>query len=177
MGYSTGDTEVGQEKAILWARISQLELDRKLNMITSPSWINLNLFSVDKTRPTFPVGTENHWPVSLYEAKLSITSENSAHCAMVGTTGVTGLPRASRRYLRPCKRKHPYLIEFKTCFLSRAFTNLLWLHTRSSISSRQFIEATRRQSQAFFQKLVHTPCATSNFVHQHKHLPGQDFPL
>lgn len=128
-GYSTGDTEVGQEKAILWARISQLELDRKLNMITSPSWINLNLFSVDKTRPTLPVGTENHWPVSLHEAKLSITSENSAHCAMVGTTGVTGLPRASRRYLRPCKRKHPHLIEFKTCFLYLGHSQICFGYT------------------------------------------------
>ena len=71
MGDSTGDTGVGQEKAILWAGMSQLGLDRKLNMIQSHYLINLNLFSVDKTRPTFPVGTENHWPASLYEATLN----------------------------------------------------------------------------------------------------------
>lgn len=131
-GDSTGDIGAGQEKAILWAEMSQLGLDRKLNMIQSPHFINFNLFSVDKVRPTFPVGTKNHWPVSVYEATLSITPENLAYSAMVGTTGATGLPRTPRRSLCPCKRKLPHP-EIKTCLPSTAFTNLLlWLHTSSS---------------------------------------------
>lgn len=101
-------------------------------MIQSHHFINFNLFSVDKIRPTFPVGTENHWPVSVYEATLSITPENLAYSAMVGTTGATGLPRTPRRSLCPCKRKLPHP-EVKTCLPSTAFTNLLlWLHTSSS---------------------------------------------
>lgn len=132
-GDSTGDIGVGQEKAILWAGMSQLGLDRKLNMIQSHSLINLYPFSGDKTRPTLPVGTENHWPVSFYEATPSIPSKNLAYSAMVGTTGATGLPRAPQRSLRHCKRKHPHLGEVKTCLQSRAFINLLlWLHTSSS---------------------------------------------
>lgn len=182
---------MGQEKAILWAGMSQLGLDRKLNMIQSHYLINLYPFSGDKTRPTLPVGTENHWPVSFYEATPSIPSNNLAYSAMVGTTGATGLPRAPRRSLRHCKRKHPHLGEVKTCLQSRAFINLLlWLHTSSSsgmvililqrrfsISLNQFTQATRRQSQALCQKLMHTPWAASSFVHQHKHLSGQDLPL
>lgn len=141
-------------------------------MIQSPHFINFNLFSVDKVRPTFPVGTENHWPVSVYEATLSITPENLAYSAMVGTTGATGLPRTPRRSLCPCKRKLPHP-EVKTCLPSMAFTNLLlWLHTSSSsgwvtvilqccfsISLSQFTQATRRQSQALFPKThTHSMC-------------------
>ena len=109
--------------------MSQLGLDRKLNMIQSHYLINLNLFSVDKTRPTFPVGTENHWPASLYEATLNHIWKFSIQCY----GGDYLVPQACQGHLHPCKRKHPHLGEVKTCLPSRAFTNLLlWLHTSSS---------------------------------------------
>lgn len=61
---STGDIGVGQDKAILWTGISQLLLDK------GAIW--LIFFPVDKIRPEFLLGTENHWPVYLCDATLSI---------------------------------------------------------------------------------------------------------
>lgn len=185
------DTGVQQKEAISWAGMSQLGLDRKLSMIQSNYLINLNLLSVTKTRQTFPVGTQNDWLVSLYEATLSIPTENLAYGAAVGAAGATGLTRWLSRSLHPCKRKHPHAGEVKTCLPSRTLRNLLlWLHTSSysgtgnshfhchfPISFRQFTQATRRQSQALFQKLTGTPCAAIFFMHQHRCFSGQDFTL
>lgn len=43
-------------------------------------------FPVDKIRPTFLLGTENRWPVYLYDTTVSIPPENTQNM-MVGTAG------------------------------------------------------------------------------------------
>lgn len=72
---STGDTEVGQDKAIWW--ISQLILDKGTILF---------FFPVDKIRPTLLLGTENRWPVYLYDTTVSIPPENTQNM-MVETAG------------------------------------------------------------------------------------------
>lgn len=129
-------------------------------MIKSDHLINLNLFSVDKARPIFPVGIEKHCLVPLCEATLSLPPACLAYGAMVLTAGAIGNPRAPRRSLHPCKSRHPHLGEVRTCSTCRAFTNsLLWLCSSSSsgegishltvlfsVGLSQLTQGTRRQS-------------------------------
>lgn len=163
---STGDRGVGQDKTILWTGISQLLPVQGHYLIEF-----FFLILLIKLSQHFYWGQRT----TVQCIDMMPHSQSPQTCtgcdAVVGSPGATELPRALRRSLCPCKRKHPHLREVKTCWMSRAVTNLLfWLHSSSSsgrvaailqchfpIRLNHFAQAAWRQSQILFQKLPMLP--------------------
>lgn len=93
---------------------------------------------------------------------------------MVLPTGTTGIPRAPRRSLPPCKRRHPCLGEVRTCSTCRAVTNpLLWQCTSPSsgrvsviswcqLTGHQKTELSSRNS--FARPVLPAPLCTNTSV-------------
>lgn len=129
-------------------------------------------FPVDKVRPVFLLGTENHWPVCVYDATLSIPPENIQDMMLwwgllVPHTcqGHSGDPFAPARESIHISEKLKHVWHLRQsqscCFGYTAVPVHEWvsviLQCRFSIRLNQFAQAARRQSQTLFQNLPVLP--------------------
>lgn len=129
-------------------------------------------FPVDKVRPVFLLGTENHWPVCVYDATLSIPPENTQDMMLwwgllvphtcQGHSGDPFAPARESIHISE-KLKHVWhLRQSQTCCFGYTAVPLQeWvtviLQCRFSIRLNQFAQAARRQSQTLFQNLPVLP--------------------